>query len=160
MNSKNRTVLGVDPGDRHSALVEWDGEKILHATKIENKDALFVLMNSSAADVVIENIIPFGRFVGKNVTETACWIGRLQQAAEFSGKNTHLLYRKAIVAHMTGLAKNGDAKVRAALIERFGCPPSKGKPNEVYNGCKVTGDCWQAWAVAVTWWDKHCGGMI
>ena len=155
MSGKSRTVLGIDPGDKFSALVTWDGERIVSASKTDNKNAIFLIMNSRATDVAIENVIPFGRFVGKNVTETACWIGRLQQAAEFAGKDTHLIYRKSIVTHLTGLAKNGDSKVRAALIERFGPPPSKGCPNCVYDGCKITGDLWQAWGVAVCWFDKH-----
>ena len=160
MKNRSRTVLGIDPGDVFSGLVEWDGARIIHAMRIENKEALHVLMNTRCTDVAIEEIVLWGKG-GKNISGAIKWSGRFEQAAEFMGLSVHSLYRKTIAAHLTGLAKYGDTKIRAALIERFGPPPSKGCDNPVYNGCKIPGkknDKWAAWAVAVTWWDKNCGG--
>jgi hypothetical protein len=162
MSVNERVVLGIDPGDKHSALVTWDGEKILHATRVENRDAIFIITNSKVSDVAIEEIVIWGK-AGKNIAGAIKWSGRFEQAAEFMGMDTHSLYRKTIAAHLTGLAKYGDSKIRASLIERFGPPPSKGCDNPVYNGCKIPdkkNDRWAAWAVAVTWWDKNCGGTF
>lgn len=152
------SVLGIDPGNEYSALVEWDGEQILHASRVVNREAINLIMNSKCSDVTLEEIVPFGMKVGKSITDTAAWYGRLYQAAEFMGKNVHSLYRKTIATHFTGLAKYGDSKIRSALIERFGPPPSKGCENAVYGGFKIPGkknDKWAAWAVAVCWYDKH-----
>jgi len=151
------TVLGIDPGFRRSAGAEWNGERLLHTYLLPNEAFFDVVRNTDAQDVAIERIIPFGR-VGKTITETCEVYGGFACLAREVGKNVHYLYRKTIMAHLTGLAKYNDTKIRQCLQARFGPKPSKGAPNPTYGECSVVGDVWQAFAVAVAWFDKHKGG--
>lgn len=99
---------------------------------------------------------------GKLQTRTWDKDGVKQYSTEIVANDVQFLGDKQTAAHLTGLAKYGDKEIRAALINRFGPPPTKGCPNCVYNGCKIPdkkNDRWAAWAVAVTYYDKLLGAL-
>ena len=138
-------VLAVDPGTTESAFVRWNGSKILSIGKQLNDD---LAADGTGDDInAIEMIASYGMPVGKEVFETCVWIGRFMQA--WGG--AELIYRKDVKMHLCGTTKAKDGNVRQALIDRLGAPGTKKNPGVTYG---VSGDVWQALALAVTYYDK------
>lgn len=153
-----KLILGIDPGCVYSAFCFVDEQytpvqfgKILNTNfKDQVRTNVF---NSSCAG--IENIIPFGGKVGKEITDTCRWIGRFQEWLTgycFEEKYVELVARKTIVTHLTGKSQGGDKQVRAALIDRFGNVGTKKAPCFFYG---FSNDVWSAFAVATYILDKR-----
>ena len=138
-------IFAIDPGTTESAFVRWNGEKILSIGKQLNDD---LVAYGTGDDInAIEMIASYGMPVGKEVFETCVWIGRFMQA--WGG--AELVYRKDVKMHLCGTTKAKDGNVRQALIDRLGAPGTKKNPGATYG---VSGDMWQALALAVTYYDK------
>lgn len=156
-------IMAIDPGPTHSAFVVWDGITLLDFGKHENLEMLAIVRglkgwqtNAPVVTVlVIEMIASYGMPVGAEVFETCVWIGRFMERHGCTRTQSRLT-RIEVKSHLCHSAKATDANIRQALIDRFG-----GKQKAL--GCKrdpgplrgVTGDCWAALAVAVTYWDKQ-----
>lgn len=149
-------VLAIDPGPVESAYVVYDGS-VLEFNKLPNDKMLGTLATqylSSMNDcLVVEMIESFGMSVGKEVFETVWWTGRFCQL----GEPFHRVYRKEVKMHLCKSMRAKDANIRQALIDRFG--PGKEKaigkkksPGPLYG---LSGDCWSALAVAVTFCDTR-----
>lgn len=157
-----KRVFAVDPGYERSALVIFDGERVLEACTLENVDLLVRLRGRLAthADVlVIEQIAAMGMTVGAEVFETCFWSGQFAEA--WAGRQCDMAWdrvkRHAVKTHLCGNQRAKDANIRQALIDRFG--PGKDRaigtkkaPGPLYG---IHGDEWAALAVAVTWWDRY-----
>jgi hypothetical protein len=63
-----------------------------------------------------------------------------------------LIGRKAIKSHLCSTTQAKDKDIRAALIDRLGEPGTKKNPGPTYG---ISGDCWAALSVCVTWADQH-----
>ncbi len=158
------TVLAIDPGSEQSAWVLWDGERAIDHDKQTNAAVLQHCatlgvnprFNYGVVDaVVIEQIASYGMAVGAEVFETVFWSGRFWQACY--GDKKHRLYRREVKLHLCGQARAKDSNIRQALIDRFGGKPTaigkKASPGPLYG---ITGDCWAALALAITFHDTRC----
>lgn len=152
--SAGRLVLAIDPGDKESGFVLFDGKRALWFGKVPNTQILADFAHYSShydkePDLVIEMIASYGMPVGKEVFETCVWIGRFMQAW---GQRSPIdrLTRNQVKNHVCHSSRAKDSNIRQALIDRFGQPGTKNNPGPTYG---VTGDIWAALAVAVTYWD-------
>ena len=102
--------------------------------------------------MVIEMVASYGMAVGETVFETVFWIGRFFQA--YDGK-AHRLYRKDVKMHLCHSMRAKGSNITQALRDRFGEKPTKTRPNPIFGDIKLKGHEWQAFALAVTWWDLN-----
>jgi len=143
-------VLGIDPGTEMSAVVMWDGAKVLHKKISGNNSILCDLyLFDDSHDVVIEMPQCYGMPVGRTVFETCRWVGMFQA---YSLGSSHLVYRTDIKMHFCNSTRAKDSNIRQALIDRFGAPGTKKEPGVTHG---VVKDIWAALAVAVYWYDTH-----
>lgn len=148
-------ILAIDPGNEQSAVVEWDGRQIVSAEILPNNELLERMYRGiTAGDMVIEMVASYGMPVGVTVFETVFWIGRFCEA--WKGAFSRM-FRKDVKMHLCNSTRAKDSNIRQSLVDRFGDKPTKASPNPVYNGFKLKKDEWQAFALAVTWWDLNAG---
>ena len=146
-------ILGIDPGPTRSAFCMWDGEKIrLFGTKDNNSVANeLVKLDGSGTVVGCEHLQCFGMAVGKDVFETAYWVGDFRATCrEFSVPFVRV-YRGQVKMHHCQSMRAKDSNIRQALIDRFGPPGTKKAPGLTYG---LKGDEWSAFAIAVMVADK------
>ena len=178
-------ILAIDPGLKKSGVVLYEpsDRKVLVAREIENEELCTIIVykairhseleNSQEEvfnEVVIEDMEGQGYAVGKDVFDTAKWIGDFRRAWKIATggyKEAHLISRgdikivvcgkKTFINQKTGKRKEiGDPQIRAALIDKFpatggGKTPqigTKAKPGPLYG---MKNHCWPALAVAVTY---------
>lgn len=162
-----KILIAIDPGNVKSGyvVVMHDGEEIrrvYECGKVEN-EKIFEVLGYNHFDLAIEMIASYGMPVGKDVFETCIWIGRFQEHATTLSnlEDFKLIYRKDEKINICGTLKANDANIRQALIDRYApYVPNKGKgtvknPGFFY-GFKT--DIWQAFAVAVTYFDLYVKG--
>lgn len=153
-------VLAIDPGPVESAWVQYDGREPGEFGKSPNEYVLFSLLNRDPLvdHYAIEMVQSFGMSVGREVFDTVYWIGRFAQAAAPFPHT--LVYRLDVKMHLCKSARARDANIRAALLDRFGGKEAaigtKKQPGPLYG---ISGDVWQALAVAVTWHDQSVAGV-
>jgi hypothetical protein len=143
-------LVAIDPGWEQSAYVIYDGEKPI-AFKIIDNDAMLAFIRGVDADVlVIEQVACMGMAVGAEIFETVFWSGRFAEA--WAGKWDRVK-RHEVKMHLCGNMRAKDANIRTAIIDRYG--PGKDKaigrkksPGPLFG---LSGDCWSALAVAITW---------
>ncbi len=161
------TVVGIDPGQKQSAVVTWRGGTYIHAEIIENREVLYFLDRGDPINwhLVIEQMVGTytrreGQFVGTSVLDTCVWSGRFiehWECGSVPGRWT-FVPRKAVVAYLCGNAKANDSDVRAAIIDRYGgdkasAVGTKKKPGPLYD---LRADLWQA-AALVEWYRDTAG---
>src|SRR5688500_12118242 len=96
-------VIGIDPGTKQSAYVEWDGSYITGLATAPNMDVLRYLRTiDRRACVVFEAIGHYGMPVGAEVFNTAFWTGRLFQVARDTVGPTQVsrLKRSVVKKHL------------------------------------------------------------
>jgi hypothetical protein len=151
MTERKPIVIAIDPGPEESAMVIYDGEKPLHFAKLANADLLEDLQLAECGQLVIEQIAAMGMAVGAEVFETCFWSGRFAQA--WSGEFDRVK-RHQVKMHLCGNMRAKDANIRQAIIDKFGGKDrgigKKKTPGPLFG---VSGDCWAALAVAITWWE-------
>ncbi len=86
--------------------------------------------------------------------QTQFWAGRFVQAI---GLPFTQIDRKDEKMCLCGrAAKVSDSNIRAAIIDRYGgkvkAIGKKHSPGLLYG---LSGDCWQALAIAICWWELH-----
>ena len=148
-------ILAIDPGPIQSACVAWDGETVGIFGKQDNAAVLSLLNNCYHDHLVVEMVACYGMAVGKDVFETAYWIGRFCQASNTSYDR---VYRMDVKMHLCHSARAKDSNITQALIDRFAYGVrNKGKGVKADKGFfyGFKADIWQAFALAVTWWDKN-----
>lgn len=159
------SVLAIDPGPTHSALVFYDGEAREvsgHAT-LDNYEMLGQLGGVASwqpmpDECVVEMIASYGMAVGAEVFDTCVWIGRFVERWNHatlwraSTPPADLMLRRAVKLHLCGATNAKDGNIRQALIDKFGGKEraigKKAKPGPLYG---IKADEWQALALAVTY---------
>ena len=143
-------ILAIDPGPDESAWCIYDGCKPLEWAKQENAEVMHLITSGEAELLVIEQVAAMGMSVGAEVFETVFWSGRFAEA--WWGKWDRIK-RHEVKMHLCGNMRARDGNIRTAIIDRYG--PGKEKaigkkkaPGPLYG---MTGDCWQALAVAITY---------
>lgn len=155
------TVLAIDPGSEQSAWVLWDGSTVHGHGKVPNADMVYgfdsVVPKPDA--IVFEQVASYGMAVGAEVFATVWWAGRMFQQALTDTPihcDCHQMFRRDVKLHLCGQARAKDSNIRQALIDRFGGKETaigtKHSPGPLYG---LKGDCWQALALGVTWWDLN-----
>jgi hypothetical protein len=152
-------ILAIDPGNEYSALVVMDEQyRPLDIGKVENPRIFEAIADFgyNATDktvvVVIEMISSYGMAVGKEVFETVYSIGRFEEYALTRGLKTERIYRRDVKLNICQSARAKDGNIIQALKDRFGDKGTKKNPGWFY-GFKA--DCWQAYALGVTYLDQH-----
>lgn len=144
-------ILGIDPGPIESAFVLWDSESKLILADISDNETFNPLENDFDV-MVIEDIQSFGMPVGQSIFETLKWSGEFRHIAKRNNIDYCFMPRGQIKLTICHSARAKDPNIRQALIDRFGEPGTKKNPGYTY-GLKK--DLWQAFAVAVTYYDIY-----
>jgi len=156
------SVIAIDPGPVSSAMLIWDGERIVRKDYAENWEVintLQVLKNRISPDpdpCVIEMIGHYGTGMpaGAEVFDTCVWIGRFMEA--YGAEKCALMKRAEVKMHLCGSMRAKDPNIRQAIIDRFGRKEAaigrKANPGPLFG---VAGDAWAALALALTWWDER-----
>lgn len=152
-------VLGLDPGTNETGWAlycpirhklygfgKWANENVV----LELSQPTDLFDNNAFDHCACEWMESRGMPVGQTTFETICWIGRFFQA-----RRHERITRKEEQIHLCGSTKAGDPNIRRAIMDRFeptggGATPEKGtkkQPGPLYG---VSGDAWQALAVAIT----------
>lgn len=153
---RHSTVFAIDPGTTESAYCIWNGKQIVAKEKLPNEEILLAIAGASLGPErmswTIEMIGHYGTGMpaGSEVFETCVWIGRFYAACPPSDGPPALVKRGKVKLHLCGSARAKDGNVRQALIDRFGPPGTKASPGLTYG---VSGDVWQAFALAVYAYD-------
>jgi hypothetical protein len=153
-------ILAVDPGSEQSAWVwyfaadAWAPEHIKDFGKVPNEELRHLihinrnLGQQSWDHLAIEMVACYGMPVGREVFETALWVGRFIEA--WGGPYT-LIYRKDVKMHLCHSMRANDGNVAQALRDRLGPKGTKKAPGPCFG---ISKDVWQALAVAVTYADS------
>lgn len=160
-------VYAIDPGNTKSAMCVIDADTLrpLDAVILEN-DLLMQRIRRTKLEeedsVAIEMLQSYGNLIGRDVLETAVWIGRFYEAflrkMPITGAQPTLVFRIEEKMHICGDPKAGDTNIRRALIDRF-CDhdfrTGRGtvkNPDWFYGFAK---DMWAAYAVGLTHIEKN-----
>jgi hypothetical protein len=141
------TVLAIDPGTTHSAVVEWDGEKVGRADIVPNEIVIGVIHGSPASIILCEMVACYGMPVGREVFETCLWIGEFRHCCR-EQRPFELVYRRDVKLHHCGSARAKDGNVIQALKDKYGDKGTKANPGTTY---KLKSHLWQAFAIATMW---------
>ncbi len=148
-------VLGIDQGAEQSAFVLWNGQEVLDHGILPNLDLLVWLVDwvDDWPILAIEEIVPYGKVVGKVTLDSIWWAGRFHQA--WSGSEPQRWTRQQIAQQLMGISKHDDATFRQYLIDRFGGKDKAiGKKAAKGPFWGIKSHTWQALALAVAVWDK------
>lgn len=141
-------IFAIDPGPEFSAFVTYNGLRPVEFGKVPNDELIDQLIGGTG-QLVIEQIAAMGMAVGAEVFETCYWSGRFAQAWE---GDVDRVKRHAVKMHLCGNMRAKDANIRQAIIDRYGTKDAaigkKKTPGPLYG---MSGDCWSALAVAITW---------
>ena len=147
-------IVGIDPGPRESAIVAFDGERVLSAEDVANEEVADVIRRMDdieiIEDVSIEWIESFGMAVGASVFETVFAIGSITRQTQFYGFDVRLVPRRDVKINICKSPKAKDANIRQALIDRFGVVGTKKNPGPLFG---ISKHRWAALAIAVTAFD-------
>lgn len=166
-------ILAIDPGTVDSGYVLAYARTLrpIQFGKVNNYDLIDIMIDifegnkGKQFDVVIEMLASYGMPVGKDVLETAVWIGRFtQKVLDYSVLHPNSInrfrwiYRQDEKLNLCHSPKANDATIKHALIDRFAYgEPNYGKGNKKSKGWfyGFSKDVWQAYAVLVTFHDMY-----
>lgn len=146
-------IIAIDPGPVQSAFVVWDGQTISERGIVPNNDLISTLRLGmiNGSQLVIEKVASYGMAVGETVFDTVFWTGRFWEAWRGAAVRVP---RLTVKTHLCHDSRAKDSNIRQAIIDRFGGKEfaigSKKAPGPLY-GLKK--DLWQAFALALTWYD-------
>jgi hypothetical protein len=156
-------ILGIDPGNKETALVLIDEQRIpVFSDKIGNGSIEDCIMGQIdffplLTFIGIECVACYGMPVGAEVFETAEWSGRAREIVGkfFLDECIYRVYRKQVKLNLCGTHKAKDGNIRQALIDRYpaiggGKIPQIGTKKEQGPLYGLHSDLWAALAVAHT----------
>lgn len=169
-------ILAIDPGTNASGvcLIRTEDMKPLWAQKINNPvvqlAALQIILgaaiNTSDVQLVIERMQGNNMPVSASVFETCEWIGRfdIMFHSDYASypkfeDSTRYVYRRDEYRTLCGnIYKHNDVGIRSSLVDRFAYgQPNFGKGTKKKHGWfyGFSADCWQAYAIGVTYIDMQ-----
>jgi ribosomal protein L21 len=157
-------IIGIDPGCAFSGLVHIgthhaDNHGLITAEVITNKGLIEYLRAPKGIakhHIAIEDIVSYGKSIGKTTIETAVFIGRVIEAAQTHKISVFRYSRRDYGFWITGGQPISDASIRAGLESHYG-GYGKGEPLNILKGAS---DKRSAFAVAkyhehmMTTWPK------
>jgi hypothetical protein len=139
-------IYGVDPGEKDTGWVIWNGKRVLEMGITPNEEFLERLRASTESiPLYIEMIASYGMPVGKSTFETVVWIGRFIEVWSIQGYPWQFCYRTNIRTHHCNSSKAGDANVAQALRDKYGDKGTKKQPGPFFG---VRSHIWSAVAIA------------
>lgn len=157
-----KSIIAIDPGSTQSAYIIWNGTNIPGKGKIGNEVLLRFLRDPMIfpTQAVIEGINPYT--MGKTTRDTILWSGRFQEAFDNNSRtgSVEYLFRNDVRQNMCNSksTKINDTVITQALVDRFAYgQKNKGKGTKKEPGFfyGFSRDIWQAFALAVTWYDLN-----
>ena len=118
-------VFAIDPGNVESAycVVHVDTLKPLDFGKVPNEALRHYIRRFSFLEgdrAAVEMLQSYGNLIGRDVLETAVWIGRFSECLDRKLlEPAAMVYRMEEKMHICHSPKAGDAEIRRALIDRF-----------------------------------------
>jgi ribosomal protein L21 len=144
-------IIGIDPGSEKSGLVHVgshhaDNYGLIAAEVITNEKLIDYLRMPSKLriHIAIEDIVSYGKSIGKTTIETAVFIGRVIESAQNHKISVFRYSRREYGFWITGGQPISDASIRAALESHYG-GYGKGEPLRALRGAS---DKRSAFAVA------------
>ena len=140
-------LVAIDPGTSLSAylVMETDDYSIIDKGKVANAELIAMVRTGYFDMLAIEGFQSFGMPVGKEVFDTAYYIGRLLQIAEDLGSKTRMVYRSDVKLHHCLTPRAKDANIRQVMLDRFGAQGTKKNPGKTYG---ISKDILSALAIA------------
>ena len=152
-------VFAIDPGNVYSAYCVVDAETLrpLDFAKLPNEELRDYIRDYQFREddrAAVEMLQSYGNLIGKDVLETAVWIGRF--AERLDRKLLHpagMVFRMEEKMHICHDSRAKDSNIRRALIDRFAQHDlkngkgTKKNPDWFYG---FSADVWAAYAVAIT----------
>ncbi len=146
-------IIGIDPGNTHSAIVAIDKESVVYHWYGENKafdHALLTIMDTIpdgyTRDVVCEMIASYGMPVGKEIFETCVFIGGILRRFPETQRVTRIQVKSTLCHN----SRAKDSNIRQVLMDIYGPPGRKKSKGGTYG---LAGDMWAALAVAKAYQD-------
>ncbi|MGE3550395.1 MAG: hypothetical protein AB7I29_10920 [Geobacter sp.] len=144
-------VFGIDPGTTESGFsLVGPGYEVLEAGKVLSGDVCNLIRSLNPSVAVVESLQSYGAAVGREVFETAYWIGEYRQVCRQCSIPFVLYPRPEYARAIAGVQKVTDSVLRQALLLRFGSD-TKGGPLFKLRG---DSDRRSAYAIAVYHLDK------
>jgi hypothetical protein len=151
---KNTRILAIDPGNIESGVVIWDGSNVVFTGVLLNATLNTAILSSIYKyDIaLIENLTHQGRAkVGKEVFDTARYIGYLERCFENVNKPYRLISRNDVKMHHCRTSQARDTDIVKALTKKY--PKGSVKsPGVTY---LVRSHAWQALALATFYSESH-----
>lgn len=160
-------VFAIDPGNTESAFCLLDAGtlKPLRFGIVPNKELRDIIRAhrfDEADHAAIEMLQSYGNLIGRDVLETAVWVGRFEECLLRKMQlPPEYIYRMEEKMHICHDSKAGDSNIRRALIDRF-CDhdfrTGRGtiKNPDWFHGFKA--DIWAAYAVGLTYIETKLQG--
>lgn len=151
-------ILALDPGPVQTAYLQWNGHEITGVNIASNESVASLIeaygkFGDRKVIVACEHLQCFGMPVGKEVFETAYWIGEFRATCRLYHRLTfQRVMRSEVKMHLCNSMRATDANIRQALIDRFGDKGTKKAPGVTFGLRK---DLWSAFAIAVMVHDKQ-----
>ena len=138
-----RTIIGIDPGNKETAFVVIENERIISHFYEPNESALQILnpWKNENVEIYCEMIASYGMPVGKSIFDTCLFIGRIIEALP----SVKLITRNVVKNAICNSSKAKDANIRQALIDIYGEVGTKKNQGGTFG---MSGDKWAALAVA------------
>jgi hypothetical protein len=149
-----KRILAIDPGDIESGVVIWDGSNVILTGVLLNTTLNVAILNGLYTyDIaLIENLTHQGRAkVGREVFDTARYIGYLERCFENVNKHYRLISRNDVKMHHCRSSTAKDTDIVKALSKKY--PKGSVKsPGVTY---LVRSHAWQALALATFYSESH-----
>lgn len=119
-------ILALDPGTTKTAwavYAENQGVLMSYGEECNTKIHNVLLRHTGPGErriLGIERIASYGMPIGNETLQTCEWVGRYIELGLKLGMVPWPVYRKPVVAWLTGTARGNDAAVNRALKERYG----------------------------------------
>lgn len=124
-------IIGIDPGPMQSGFVLIKTgcshyANIAYAGVESNKAVCHLIrfyglsLNDSPVHVAIEDIVSYGKAIGKSTIETAVWLGRFIEQCGLVDVPIFRYPRREYGLWVTGGSPVSDVSIRAALESIFG----------------------------------------
>lgn len=141
-------ILAIDPGDKESGYVIWDGYQILDKGIVDTQSMIQVIKDCNYDLCLIEMIACYGMAVGKEVFDTCRVVGKFEYACP---TKYELVYRKDVKLWHCNSIRANDANITASLKSKYGDKGTKKNPGSTYGLSK---HMWQAFAIATMYTEK------
>ena len=159
-------VFAIDPGNTESAycVVDVATRRPLQFDKVPNAELRSLIREYRFEEedrAAVEMLQSYGNLIGRDVLETAVWIGRFAECLDRKLlEPAAMVFRMDEKMHICHSPKAGDPEIRRALIDRF-CEhdfrTGRGtkKAPDFFHGFRA--DIWAAYAVGLTYIETTLG---